>query len=225
MKKLESTELYRSLRERILRGELAAGRRLIIRELAMSHGISDMPVREALWMLARDGLVEMTPHAGARVAEMTRDEILEVLDVRAELEGMATRLATPCLTQQDFDNLRRILDDSHALLESAEPDPLSYAALNSAFHNAIFDCCPNRRLVGVIVHLWEGHSQLQTVFRINPSRLRASLSEHEAIYAALEVGNQQLASDLAKKHKNLQRDDLLLALTDGSDEQAAGHQS
>jgi DNA-binding GntR family transcriptional regulator len=105
-----------------------------------------------------------------------------------------------------------MLGEMAAIVDSAEPDPLAYAALNRRFHATIFDHCGNGKLVNTIQLLWEGHSQLQAVFRLNPDRLRHSLAEHRAIVAALADRDADRAGALAAEHKQLQKQDLLMVM-------------
>lgn len=211
-RKVRSVQVYEALKEEILRGAVAPGSRLIVRELASRFGVSDIPVREALWVLHREGLVAMNAYSGARVAELTRQEVLEVLVVRAELEGLATELAASRLDEEVLQSLRDLLGEMQAIVEARSPDPLAYAALNRDFHSTIFRNCGNGRLDHTIQLLWEGHGQLQTVFRLNPDRLSRSLEEHRAIVAALEARDGDLAGRLAADHKKLQQQDLLTVI-------------
>lgn len=217
MRKVRSVMIYEVLRAQILKGELEAGARLITRGLAQSFGVSDIPVREALWMLARDGLVDMNAYSGARVASLTRDEILEVLFVRSNLEGLATELAAERIDEDGLAVLRGLLDQQHAIVESADPDPLEYAALNRQFHSVIFDYSGNGKLTQLISSIWAGHSNLQAVFRLDPNRLRQSLEEHRAIYEALIARDAKLAGRLAAEHKKIQQQDLLAVLDEAGD--------
>jgi DNA-binding GntR family transcriptional regulator len=211
-RKMRSTRVYEALRDEILRGDLKPGTRLVAREIGTKHGVSDIPVREALWVLSREGLVETSPYSGARVAELTRTEVMEVLVVRANLEGLATSLAASQISEAVLADLDGMLVEMAAVVDSAQPDPLQYAALNRRFHATIFDSCGNGRLVHTIQLLWEGHSQLQAVFRLNPDRLRNSLQEHRAIVAALKDRDADLAGALAAEHKQLQKQDLLMVM-------------
>ncbi len=212
MRKVRSVMIYEALRAQILKGELVAGERLITRELGQSFGVSDIPVREALWMLARDGLVDMNAYSGARVASLTREEILEVLFVRSNLEGLATELAADRIDDDGLAVLRGILDQQQAIVDSADPDPLEYSVLNRQFHSVIFDYSGNGKLAQLISSIWAGHSNLQAVFRLNPNRLRVSLDEHRAIYEALVARDGKLAGRLAAEHKKIQQQDLLAVL-------------
>lgn len=225
MRKVRSVQIYEALRSQILKGSLEAGSRLITRELAANFGVSDIPVREALWMLARDGLVEMNAYSGARVASLTREEILEVLFVRSNLEGLATELAAQNIDEEGLAVLDSLLASMDAIVTSDEPDPLEYAALNRQFHSVIFGYSGNGRLTQLIHSIWEGHSNLQTVFRLFPDRLRLSLIEHRNIVDALRTRDSKRAGHLAAEHKKLQQQDLLAVIeseAEGSSVAATG---
>lgn len=217
MRKVRSVLIYEALRAQILKGELAPGERLITRELGQSFGVSDIPVREALWMLARDGLVDMNAYSGARVASLTREEILEVLFIRSNLEGLATGLAAEKIDDDGLAVLRGILAQQQVIVDSDDPDPLEYSALNRQFHSVIFDYCGNSKLTKLISSIWEGHSNLQAVFRLRPNRLRQSLDEHKAIFDALAARDSELAGRLAAEHKKLQQQDLLAVIDDAGE--------
>lgn len=219
MRQVRSVQIYEALRAQILRGELAPGSRLITRELSTSFSVSDIPVREALWMLARDGLVEMSAYSGARVAELTRDEILEVLFVRSHLEGLATELAAANIDDEGLAVLDRLIVSMDDVVAAEKPDPFEYGALNRQFHTVIFDYSGNGRLTKLIHSIWEGHSNLQTVFRLYPERIHRSLAEHRGIVDALRAHDGALAGRLASDHKKNQQHYLLTVID--ADEEAA----
>lgn len=213
-KRMRSTQVYQALRDEILRGVIEPGTRLVTREIGARLGVSDIPVREAFWVLSREGLVEMSPYSGARVARMTRQDVMDVLVVRASLEGLATALAAERIDDEGLAELDELVGLMDEVVDSPTPDPLEYSQLNKRFHAAIFEYCGNAKLVNTIQILWEGHSQLQAVFRLNPDRLRRSLQEHRAILAALRNRDGERAGELAAEHKSLQQQDLLLVMED-----------
>ena len=85
--------VFNTLKEAIISGELKPGERLMEVKLAEKMGVSRTPVREAIRKLELDGLVEMLPRKGAHVAELSVKNIMDVLEVRASLDGLATSLA------------------------------------------------------------------------------------------------------------------------------------
>lgn len=95
---LKTGYIYRSLKERILSGALPSGFRLILRDIAQAHETSELPVREAIRMLQREGLVDSAPHRGAWVAKLTLEEIQEAFFIRGHLESLATGRAVENMT-------------------------------------------------------------------------------------------------------------------------------
>ena len=92
----------------ILEGELEPGSRIVETRVARDLGVSQAPVREALRDLAILGFVEMKPHKGARVREPSREELTEAIEVRAELEALAGRLAAARRTEQCLRDLEEL---------------------------------------------------------------------------------------------------------------------
>lgn len=199
MATLKSLTIYESLRARILSGALPAGSRLIARHLARHHGVSDIPVREALRMLERDGLIEIIPYRGARVVTLSPAEVEEGYLIRGHLESLATRSAVGHLTDEHFQDLERCM---HSMAEALEHDDhVRYAELNREFHGTIFSACPYRRLQELIDNLWDGQTGYQMVFRLSPAWLRHSYEEHAQILQALRAEDAEAAATIALQHK------------------------
>ena len=105
MADLKSRAIYLALRERILSNDIAPGTRLVMRDVANRYEASDIPVREALRMLERDGLVETAPYRGARVTTLTAKEVEETYFIRSHLESIATGLAADRITDAELAQL------------------------------------------------------------------------------------------------------------------------
>jgi DNA-binding GntR family transcriptional regulator len=99
------------LREAILVGQLKPGDRLDQNEIAELLGVSRSPVREALRTLAAEGLVDVFPHRGAAVAELSVDELEEIFLIRRTLEGMAARLSALSMDDNEIAELETILEE------------------------------------------------------------------------------------------------------------------
>jgi DNA-binding GntR family transcriptional regulator len=196
---LKSQTIYRALRERILRNELASGTRLVLRDLANQYKFSDIPVREALRMLERDGLVEMVPYRGARVTTLTQREIEETYFIRGHLESIATGLAAERITPTELDALDSLMVQMREAVDAQ--DGPRFSDLNHQFHETIVAACGNEMLRELTMDIWQRHSGFQRVFRMVPERLARSQSEHEGIMAALHARDAKRAARLALWHK------------------------
>lgn len=199
MSDLKSQTIYRTLRERILSNELVSGTRLVLRQLANQFDTSDIPVREALRMLERDGLVEMVPYRGARVTTLTAREIEETYFIRGHLESIATGLAAERITDAELTVLDRLMDRMRGAVEAQ--DGPRFSELNQEFHRTIVAACGNSMLRDLTMDIWQRHSGFQRVFRMVPGRLAASQAEHEGIMAALRARDTERAAKLALWHK------------------------
>jgi DNA-binding GntR family transcriptional regulator len=109
MTNLKSQAIYQALRERILASDIEPGSRLKLREIGNQYGTSDIPVREAMRMLERDGLVETSPYVGARVTTLTAKEVAETYFIRAHLESIATGLAAERITDSELAELDALM--------------------------------------------------------------------------------------------------------------------
>ena len=124
-----------TLRDRIMSGALAGGERLVEGRLSEELGVSRMPVREALRQLASEGLVTIEPRRGATVTQFSEEQVRELVEVRATLEGLNAKLAAKRHDPAKVRELQDILSEGVRLAETA--DPLTLMRLNQRFHDAL----------------------------------------------------------------------------------------
>src|SRR5829696_3252000 len=105
-----SSRTYETIRDRILQGELPAGKRLTVRELAESLGVSVTPVRDAFNRLAADGLVAVSPRRGTYVASLTTRDVRELYDLRIMLEPAAAEIAALSFSEDEVAALRAVAE-------------------------------------------------------------------------------------------------------------------
>lgn len=185
-----------SLRESILDGTLKPGERLVQDDIATQFGVSRIPVREAFRTLAAEGLVTFEQRRGVIVTELSRDDIEEILSVRAVLEGMACRAAALNATPEQMECIRRELED----LNKARNEPEQYYQLNYAFHEAILNSA-NRPHTAALVKKFR--NMIETVARLylDPvGRVEIVHQDHQALYDALARHDAEEAERLAIEH-------------------------
>lgn len=204
MANLKSQAIYLALRERILSDDIEPGTRLVMRDVANQYRASDIPVREALRMLERDGLVETAPYRGARVTTLTAKEVEETYFIRSHLESIATGLAAERITDAELGQLDLLMSEMRAAVDAQ--DGPTFSDLNHKFHHTIVASCGSDMLRELTMDIWQRHSGFQRVFRMVPERLAISQSEHEGIMAALRDHDAERASRLALLHKRSVRD-------------------
>jgi len=215
MTHLKSHAIYLALRERILSNDIRPGTRLVMREVANQYEASDIPVREALRMLERDGLVETAPYRGARVTTLTAKEVEETYFIRSHLESIATGLAAERITDAELAQLDRLMDEMRAAVQAQ--DGPAFSDLNLEFHRTIVAGCGNDMLRELTMDIWQRHSGFQRVFRMVPERLGISQTEHEGIMAALRDHDAERASRLALLHKQSVRDSVSALVGQGGE--------
>ncbi|GAA0528452.1 GntR family transcriptional regulator [Saccharopolyspora subtropica] len=146
-------QVFETIRTAIISGELPAGHRLRIRELADELGTSVMPVREAIRRLEEIGLAEALPYRGAVVKGFTYKELLDLYSVRRTLEIQATELGTTRLTRSDVEQMEAAYDAMAAAV--AAQHAVDYLARDEDFLTTIYTASDNSVLVEMIHTLWQ----------------------------------------------------------------------
>lgn len=199
--RLLGEEVTARLRDAIVSGELKPRQRLVESELAAEFGVSRTPIREAILQLERSGLVQREAYRGAVVADLDMEALVELYAVRAALEGMAARVATPNLRDEDF----RSLDHLIAVMRQAAAD-LSleeYERTNLQFHEVIYTATHNRQLITLITDLLGRTTPLRRTSWRSPKSLASSMNGHEEILTALRARDALKARDAAEAHTRL----------------------
>lgn len=130
-----SIEIADRLRSKIVHNELTPGTRIQERLFSRELEVSRTPLRDAIKILSREGLVEVTPNYGARVVDFSLDDIEEMLLVYSELDALAGRLACERATPDDLDRIQAFLHDIEKAIEAG--DRRAYFSANQEFHIAI----------------------------------------------------------------------------------------
>jgi DNA-binding GntR family transcriptional regulator len=149
---LLADQVYAVIREAILNGEMPAGTRLRIRDLAAQVGTSVMPVREAIRRLEEAGLAERSPHKGAIVRGLTLAELVHVYDVRRLLEVEAARLGAKGITAEQ--TARMQAEYELMCIALAERRVIAYLDHDHALLTILYEAAGNPVLVQVIRGLW-----------------------------------------------------------------------
>lgn len=189
---------YDAIRDGILAGRHGPGQRLIADDLARELGVSRMPVREALHRLEVAGLVTITPHRGAVVSELSENECVEIYHVRAVLDGLATRLATPHLCEADHARLAALLEEMEAGVKAE--DPQRVLNVNREFHTLIWIAARAPRLRDLLENLYDASQRFRNISVLIPGRLDQITQEHRLIAEALARGDAGAAERYANEH-------------------------
>jgi len=190
-----------ALRELILGGELTPGARLGEVELADRLGVSRTPVREALSRLAAEGIVDIAPNRGARVATWTVAELEGVFDLRSTIEPRLTAYAVPNATPADVEELD---DLAHRMADVGCPGPDqdldALVPLNRAFHDRLVALADHPTLATALAGAIHPPIVLRNFHAYDEASLRRSLAHHAEIVAALRAGDGDWAASVMRCH-------------------------
>lgn len=190
--------VFEAIREAIINGDLKQGERLMETQLADEMGVSRTPVREAIRKLELEGFVVMIPRKGAYVAGLSLKDIVDVFEIRAALEALAGSLAAERMTDDELEELERLLV---RIGECAErKDVEQFVELDTQFHDILFQASRNARLSQMINNLRDQIQRFRTTSLAYPGRLKYAFDEHKKIVEALSERNSELVAILAKDH-------------------------
>lgn len=205
-----SEKAYRYIRRKLLDGSVAPGSRLSYGVIGKEIGVSATPVREAVGQLASEGFVELVPQLGAVVRELTRDEAVELYELREAMESFASARAAERISERLLEDLNTTLSQSLKLIEKVKKSGKETATtatarqfqeLDLTFHMTIIEASRNRRMLKVV-----GDSHILTrIFQADRHEFKLSIlestqREHEAIAKAISSGNPDAAHDAMKRH-------------------------
>lgn len=175
------------LRQAIIAGELAPGRRVIQEDIAERIGVSVAPVREALRVLEQEGQLTYRPRRGYFVTELRIEDLEEIYALRQVLEERAARHALPGL---DDDALERVALAAKECVDAAEAgDVAAELAANRRFHFAILEAPDQPHALRLIRLLWDSTEAYRALYYNSPEERRASVDAHERILEAIRGGD------------------------------------
>ena len=190
--------VFQTLRRAILMGELEPGERLMELALTEKLGVSRTPVREAIRMLEKEGLVEMIPRKGAAVSSITEKDLQDVLEVRCALEELAVVLACERLTDDDIEKLEECIENFSKKMSKTDVAELAEADVR--FHDIIFLSTGNTRLIQMLNNLREQMYRYRIEYLKDNSSHEQLLKEHNEILTCLKNKNAEKAKTAIREH-------------------------
>lgn len=191
-------EVAERLRLRIFAHDLAPGAWIDEQALAETYGISRTPLREALKVLASEGLVTLKPRRGCYVTEIFERDLDEIFPILAMLEGRCAHEATTRLDAEGLKNLESL----HQALETraVKGDIDGFFEANQAFHRSLQEFAGNRWLTQIIEDLRKVLKLARHQSLLREGRLQQSLVEHREIMEAIRAGKAERAEILMRRH-------------------------
>lgn len=205
-----TNQVYEVLRSQIIHGDLEAGSRLHQANISTELGVSRTPVREALARLTADGLVQLLPNRGARVADVSLEDMRVSYEARLGIEPLAARFAAERRQPIDLEEVRAALAAQHRADGARE----IYESMRD-FHLAVVHAAHNNQLSRFAEALWAGRIGLHVVLRqAGEAALAADADEHAEILAALDRRDGRDAERLMREHIEISLDRLVADAAD-----------
>jgi DNA-binding GntR family transcriptional regulator len=204
------------IREAIYSGQIAPGERIKEEHFADVLGISRTPIREALLTLQAEHLVETVPRRGVTVRGYTPDEVSDLYDIRAMLEGYAANRAatrrTPATIEALHDNQELFSSLEELIRAGSVAGIRTVMDENARFHQIILATAGSRMVQAQVGNVSRLPLRFHAMYWSDPARYRASVSQHEGILAAIADGDADQAKALMEAHVLYARDIVVDAL-------------
>lgn len=202
--------IFNTLREAIIVGELKPGERLMEVQLAEKMGVSRTPVREAIRKLELEGLVEMIPRKGAHVADLSVKDIMDVLEVRATLDGLATALSASRITEDEIKELKHVQSQFANYVEKENLQ--GTIKKDVEFHDIIYRSSRNDKLIQIANNLREQVQRFRVIYLKDYGSPKDIVKEHSEIFEAVLRKDSEAARIAAKKHIKNQEVSIIKAI-------------
>lgn len=193
----DKDSVFQHLTDEIVTGDLAPGTPLPERALVDRFGISRTPIRQVLWMLERDGLVDMHPNRGAFVKKLGAGEVIELFQLREALEPLAAKLAASHRPLHEALELRSLMLNA---AEDAARDTRELVSLGAEMHDAIARWSGNRMLQRIYEMLRTQTHLLRNLLHEQQGTERTSLAEHIEILSAIADSDTNAAFKRMSDH-------------------------
>ncbi|POF34270.1 GntR family transcriptional regulator [Roseibium marinum] len=186
------------LADEIVEGALTPGQQLDEKGLACRFGVSRTPIREALRLLETSGLVELRPHRGCFVKELSPESLHEMFVAMAELEAACAGLAAIHMTREERGDLQALLEQLAEIMRSG--DPQRYHVHNEDFHSAIYSGSHNGYLASLTLQTRQRLAPFRRAQFRTLGRLKKSQTEHVGIVNAILRGQRDEAAKAMRDH-------------------------
>lgn len=192
--------VYEELKMQILTGAIAPGTRMMEVELAQQIGVSRTPIREAIRKLEKEGLVIIKPRRGAYASQVSTEDMVEILEVRQNMEGLAAYFAASRMQPDQLTELKKISEKYDVAVSEGNMEDMIKG--DTKFHRIIVESCNNKILVQMIEQLQELVLRFRYIYYDDFSRAENMPEEHKIILHAIESKDAEAAREAAELHIN-----------------------
>ena len=190
--------VYLELKRKILTGEITADTRLMEINLSERMNVSRTPIRDAIRQLAKDGLVTIEPRRGAYVSKISIKDMVDVFEVREDLEGLAAYLAAQRITEEGKIELRELTKQYERAVLNEDKEALVH--YDEKFHSSIVGSCDNEVLKEMFEHIRELSMRFRYIYYGDFSHYEKMPAEHTRIMNAICSGDAKKAREEADSH-------------------------
>ena len=190
--------VFNTLREAILTGDIEPGERLMEIRLAEKLGVSRTPIREAIRMLQLEGLVNMTPRRGTVVAEISNEDLKNVLEVRKVLEQLAVAKACENISDETVNELRENIKEFNAAIRKKNPSDI--ANIDVVFHDIIYKATGNERLIQILYNIREQMYRYRLEYIKDQDTRKTVVRDHENLINAIVNKDVEKARSIIVAH-------------------------
>lgn len=190
-------QVFEKLENDIIQGVYPKGEMLTELKLVEQLGVSRTPIREALRRLEQERLIEDTGK-GSRVLGITEDDLLDIMNMRERIEGLAAYYATLNMTEEGRQQLAHIVDLQEFYFTKGDIEHLRQT--DDEFHDLICELSKRTVLKDTLIPLHRKTRRYRRISMEDPARTAESKKEHNEIYEAMISGQAELAMDLTAKH-------------------------
>lgn len=193
-----AARISQSLADEIIAGTLAPGEKLEEPSLAERFQVSRTPIREALRLLNARGLIELVPRRGGVVANVSAEQLADMLEALCELESLCCRIATQRMSAMQRRQLELLHEETQQVSERGDAD--AYLRLNARFHQLICQGTQNQTLVAQVENLRDRLAPVRAAQSGVERRFETSHREHEKIVEAVLAGQPEQAYLAMRSH-------------------------
>ena len=190
--------VYEELKMRILKGEIAPGQRLMEDETSEELGVSRTPVREAIKKLEKEGLVVVEPRRGTYAAQISDNDLIEILEVRESLEALAAQYAAKRMKATQKEKLKSIAEKYNKAVKDGKLTMM--IKYDTEFHRILAEGSNNKTLINLIDQLRELLLRFRYLYYDNTARAEKNPAEHQRIIDAIMDGDEKAAHDATLAH-------------------------
>ena len=196
-----ASRAYQAIKLDILNGRLEQGAKIVESDLALKYGISRGPLREAIHRLEQMKLILRVPHAGSRVVSLDMKMMQDIYTAREPLEGMAARLAARLMSDEDIDDLFKLLDQQALGIDQSETSSYLQSETDLDFHSRIVRASDNQWILEKLNgELYQLVRMCRRQFKPALEPALTTLNQHRQIANAIAAHDEELAELLMRRH-------------------------